>query len=153
MSSQSFSLPSTLSDRPDQQHLEQTLARVLAERGDGIEFAVLFGSMARGNWSRGSDFDVLIGLRAADGLRFVDRLGDLDALVEGNVQLFAYDRPAWERMFESYHPLLLETLEYGIPLFDRGDFAAMRARFTRWRADGTVVPLQGGWRIPAATET
>src|SRR5438105_4695193 len=76
--------------------------------------------MARGNWSRDSDYDVLVGLRRADEKWLIERIGEFEALVEGNIQVFPYDRPAWERMFESFYPLLLEALEHGMILFDRG---------------------------------
>jgi predicted nucleotidyltransferase len=140
-----------LSDRPHLDDLEGFLARLLATRADEIEFVVLFGSMARGNWSWGSDYDVLVGLRAADGKRLTDRIGELESLVDGNIQVFPYDRPAWERMFESFHPLLLEALDHGVILFDRGEFAAMRDVFSRWRAGGVVTRLDSGWRIAPPT--
>ena len=55
-----------LSDRPEIDRLWRFLERLLATRSEDVEFVVLFGSMARGNWSRGSDYDVLVGLRIAD---------------------------------------------------------------------------------------
>jgi predicted nucleotidyltransferase len=143
-------LLSALSDRPELDTLERFLARLLETRADDLEFVVLFGSMARGNWSQGSDYDVLVGLRVEDGKRLIDRIGDLESLVDGNVQVFPYDRPAWERMFESFHPLLLEALDHGVLLFDRGRFAAMREVFSGWRAAGVVTPLDSGWRLEAA---
>lgn len=136
-----------LSDRPGIDRLAHFVERVLRERGEEIEFLVLFGSMARGNWSPGSDYDVLLGLRNADGRRLIDRIGEFEALVEGDIQVFPYDRPAWERMFQSFHPLLLEALDHGVVLSDRGSFASMRAVFERWRTNGTLTRLAGGWKI------
>ncbi len=63
-----------LSDRPEVEKLEGFLEPLLQTRGDEVEFAVLFGSMARGNWLPGSDYDVLIGLREDDGKRLIDRI-------------------------------------------------------------------------------
>ena len=143
---------SALSDRPELDRLERFLGRLLEARADEVEFVVLFGSMARGNWSRGSDYDVLVGLRAADGKRLIDRIGEVEALVDGNIQVFPYDRPAWEQMFESFHPLLLEALDHGVILFDRGRFTAMRDVFRGWRAAGVVTPLRGGWKIAQPSE-
>jgi predicted nucleotidyltransferase len=144
-------LLSALSDRPNVHQLERFLARRLATRGEEIEFVVLFGSMARGNWSWESDYDLLIGLRGADGKRLTDRIGELEALAEGDLQLFPYDRPAWERMFARFHLLLLEALDHGIVLFDRGAFAAMRATFRDRLARGVVERLDGGWRVAEPT--
>jgi hypothetical protein len=50
-------------------------------------------------------------------------------------------------MFGSFHPLLLEAHEHGIPLFDRGGFAAMHEVFLSWRRNGLVEPLPAGWRF------
>ena len=65
-----------LSDRPEVAKLERFLEELLERRGEEVEFVVLFGSMARGDWSAGSDYDLLIGLRGDDGRRFIDRLGE-----------------------------------------------------------------------------
>jgi len=140
-----------LSDRPDVEQLERFLERLLARRGDEVEFVVLFGSMARGNWLPGSDYDVLIGLRVDDGKRLIDRIYELSLLAEGNIEVFPYHRAGWQRMFAELHPLLLEVLEYGVVLFDRGAFAAMREEFRRWRAEGVVTPSGFGWQIKEPT--
>ena len=136
-----------LSDRPDVGRLEDALERVLATREGEIEFIVLFGSMAKGNWSLGSDYDVLIGLTVADGMRFIDRMGQFDSITGGYVEVFPYDRPAWERMFAGFNLLFLEALADGIALFDRGGWAIMREQFLRWCADGTLTRLPSGWKI------
>ena len=138
---------SALSDRPEIDRLRDFLERLLGARPEDLEFVVLFGSMARGNWSRGSDYDVLVGLRAEDGRRLTDRMGDFESLVDGNIQVFPYDRPGWEQMFRSFHPLLLEALDHGVILFDRGRFATMRDVFRGWRAAGVVTPVSSGWKI------
>ena len=134
-----------LSDRPEVEKLERFL-KTLEERKGEIEFIVLFGSMARGDWSAGSDYDLLIGLSGDDGKRFIDRLGEFSPR-EGNIEVFPYSRSEWRRMFEGFHPLLLEALEYGLVLWDRGAFAEMRERFRRWREEGRVAPWRCGWRI------
>ena len=65
MLGRSFALLAHLSDRPEGDKLEQLLHALLGQQGDELAFVVLFGSMARGDWSLGSDYDVLIGLRTA----------------------------------------------------------------------------------------
>ena len=62
-----------LSDRPEAEKFAAFLDALLAQRSAELEFIVLFGSMARGDWSRGSDYDVLIGLCGEDGKRLLDR--------------------------------------------------------------------------------
>lgn len=136
-----------LSDRPEVEKLERFLQRTLTKRREELEFVVLFGSMARGDWARGSDYDVLIGLGGDDGKRLIDRMAEFDTPVEANIEVFPYSRSQWQRMFDGFHPLLLEALENGIVLWDRGGFAEMRDTFSRWRDTGLVVPWKMGWKI------
>lgn len=121
----------------------------MEERGDEIEFIVLFGSRAKGEWSRGSDYDLLIGLRTNDGKRLSDRIYEFSLLCKGEIEPFPYSRSEWERMFDEFHTLLLEALEYGIIIFDRGAFAEMKRIFSEWREKGIVMPTGTGWRIKA----
>lgn len=132
---------------PDHELFERTIQRLLMERGEEIEFLVLFGSIARGDWSWRSDYDLLLGLRGEDGMRFVDRLLVFAPWIEGNIDLFPYSRSEWERMFAARHPLLLEALDHGVVLWDRGAFARMREIFQGWKARGEVERLPSGWRI------
>jgi len=142
-----FNLPETLSAHPEAENLKKFVGRVLSERGDEIAFIVVFGSAAKGKWTVRSDLDVFIGLSVDDGLRLIDRIGQFAGLVEGNLEVFPYARSEWKRMFEGLHPLLLEVLEDGIVLFDKGDFAAMRETFRKWRSDGLVIRNPFGWQI------
>lgn len=136
-----------LSDRPEIDRLQTFVQRLLDERGDEVEFVVLFGSMARGDWLPGSDYDVFIGLRGDDGLRLVDRMLEFSQLAEGTVEVFPYARSQWDRMFRGPSAFLLEVLEHGVVLWDHGGFAEMRRTFHRWREAGLVTPYTRGWRI------
>ncbi|MFN0074768.1 MAG: nucleotidyltransferase domain-containing protein [Chloroflexota bacterium] len=136
-----------LSDRPRIQDLERFLKLMMDHRND-LEFVVLFGSMAHGNWTRSSDYDVLVGLQSEDGQRIIDRMTAFDQYVQGNIEVFPYARSEWQRMISQYHPLYLDALDYGIVLLDRGRFADLRQQFLEWKRDGVVEPLKhGGWRI------
>jgi hypothetical protein len=117
------------------------LDALLAQRSAELEFIVLFGSMARGDWSRGSDYDVLIGpLRRGRQTparpawqSLCRRVGSPSTCSLQPVRVAA-DVP-------TYHPLLLEALEHGVLLWDRGAFAEMRATFRQWRQRGQVQPV------------
>lgn len=135
-----------LSDRPDVEKLERFLADLLERRCEEIEFVVLFGSMARGDWSAGSDYDLLIGLSYDDGKRFIDRLGEFTPK-EGSIEIFPYSLSEWRRMFAEHHPLLLEALAHGIVLWDKGTFSEMRKTFQEWLKSGKVTPWRNGWKI------
>jgi len=136
-----------LSDRPDVDQFTAFLNAVLAQRSATLEFIVLFGSMARGDWSRGSDYDVLIGLCGDDNQRLLDRMAEFAPSVRIALDIFPYSRSEWQRMFENRHPLLLEVLAYGVVLWDQGAFAKMRATFQEWRQQGQVQPWRCGWKI------
>jgi predicted nucleotidyltransferase len=135
-----------LSDRPRVSELRSYVERVLAAKGEEIEFMVLYGSMARGNWDRHSDFDLLIGLRGEDDKRFIDRLREFDEFDPGPVESFVYSRSEWEQMWRQLHLTLLECADYGIPLFDRGGWAKIQAEFAGYVRDQVVEKLRGGWR-------
>lgn len=139
-------MPGPRWEGPEAEPLRRYVDRVLQERAEEVEFLVLFGSRARGDWTRDSDFDVLVGLRGDDGRRWVDRLAEWEAR-EGPVDVFPYARSEWERMFQDRHLLLLDALEHGVVLWDRGSFERMRATFRQWREAGRVVPWRSGWRI------
>jgi predicted nucleotidyltransferase len=138
-----------LSDRPDVDQFTAFLNAVLAQHSAALEFIVLFGSMARGDWSRGSDYDVLIGLREDDNKRLLDRMAEFAPAVRIALDVFPYSRSEWQHMFADRHPLLLEALAYGIILWDQGEFATMRATFHQWRQQGQVQPWRCGWKIAA----
>ena len=139
----------TLSDRPEVKQFTTFLDTLLAQRREELAFIVLFGSMARGDWSRGSDYDVLIGLCGEDGKRLLDRMAEFtpSASVRIAIDVFPYSCSEWQRMFQDYHPLLLEALEYGVVLWDRGAFAEMRTIFRQWRQHSHVRPWRSGWKI------
>lgn len=142
-----WNLLKTLSDRPEVDKLASFLHALVDRHGEELEFVVLFGSMARGNWSRGSDYDLLIGLRDEDDKRLIDRMAEFSPPVDTDIEVFPYDRGEWQRMFREYHPLLLEALEYGVVLWDRGAFADMRGTFRQWRESDRVQPWRSGWKI------
>lgn len=74
-------------------------------------------------------------------------MGEFDTIVEGNIEVFPYDRPAWERMFAGFNLLFLEAMADGVILFDRGSAARMRTQFEGWRTSGVLTRLPHGWKI------
>jgi len=119
---------------------------VLEQRGDEIEFIVLFGSMARGNWSPGSDYDLLIGLRIDDGKRLLDRIYEFEQIAPGPIEPFVYSRSEWTKMWRDLHLTFLEAADYGVVLFDRGGWASVRTEFERLLSSGAIERQPGGWQ-------
>ncbi|MCE2396792.1 nucleotidyltransferase domain-containing protein [Candidatus Poribacteria bacterium] len=136
-----------LSNRPHVEKLWEFVDRVLKQKGDEIEFIVLYGSMAKGNWSIGSDYDVLIGLCIDDGKRFIDRLYDYSLLTSAPIDIFAYSQSELDLMFKNFHLTLLESLNHGIALFDRGRWAEMQKQFKEWKTSGVIEQIPVGWRV------
>ncbi len=136
-----------LSDRPNIECLRDFVNRVLAEKGDEIEFIVLYGSMAKGNWSQESDYDVLIGLRIDDNKRFIDRLYDYSLLSRGPIETFVYSKSEIQIMFENFHLTLLESLNHGIVIYDKGEWAKMREQFARMLEKQVIQPVEYGWKV------
>ena len=136
-----------LSNRPHVERLWEFVDQVLKQKGDEIEFIVLYGSMAKGNWSVGSDYDILIGLCVDDGKRFLDRLYEYSLLTTGPIDIFAYSKSELDLMFKNFHLTLLESLNHGIVLFDRGRWMEMREQFEEWKALGVIEQISVGWQI------
>ena len=136
-----------LSDRPQVDKLWEFVDRVLNKKGPEIEFIVLYGSMAKGNWSVGSDYDLLIGLCIDDGKRFLDRLYDYSMLTFAPIDIFVYSRSELDLMFKNFHLTLLESLNHGVVLFDRGRWSEMRVQFKQWKESGVIEQIPLGWRI------
>jgi predicted nucleotidyltransferase len=135
-----------LSDRPNVERLRRYVETALTERGAEIEFIVLYGSMARGNWSRDSDFDLLIGLRIDDDKRFLDRIYEYEQIAPGPIEPFVYSRSEWQQMWRDLHLTFLEAADHGIPLFDRGAWARVCTEFARHLTAGVVERRPGGWQ-------
>ena len=136
-----------LSNRPHVEKLWGFVDRVLKQKGDEIEFIVLYGSVAKGNLSVGSDYDILIGLCIDDGKRFIDRLYDYSLLTSAPIDIFAYSQSELDLMFKDFHLALLESLNHGVVLFDRGRWAKMREQFEEWKTSGVIEQMPLGWRI------
>ena len=84
-----------------------------------VRAAVVIGSVARGDFNRWSDIDVLI---IAEGLpaRALDRLTLLSSRPPG-VQPIAWTSAEWEREVARGNPMALEALEKGVWLAGSAD--------------------------------
>lgn len=147
MRSWSLNLPEELSAHPEFEDLKAFVERLMCECGDEIAFIVVFGSAAKGKWTVNSDIDVFVGMNCDDGLRLIDRIAQFAELAQGNLEIFPYARSQWQRMFKTLNPLLLEVLEDGVVLVDKGEFASMREIFHKLRSDGLILSTEFGWRI------
>ncbi|MCX8162364.1 MAG: nucleotidyltransferase domain-containing protein [Candidatus Bathyarchaeota archaeon] len=103
-----------------------SLEKVLAEairRVTGrfkTDLMILHGSYAKGTYIEGySDVDILVvsdDFKEVDPLARIGILADLLAGLDKPVEALAYTRDEFLREIRSFNPLVLDALEYGIPL-------------------------------------
>ncbi|MEM2878909.1 MAG: nucleotidyltransferase domain-containing protein [Candidatus Hadarchaeales archaeon] len=131
---------------------------LLIERlGDRLRSLVLFGSVARGDWRKDSDIDLLV---IAEGSE--DPIRALDELVE--VELELRKAPEYSRaLAEGFYPkiqhyplsppdlgkmprILLDAVADGIVIYDRGEFreTAERLRARLMESNSYRVELMNG---------
>lgn len=135
-----------LRDLPKFDSLKIFLERVL--RMDGLKSIVLFGSMARGDYTKFSDYDLLIVVER-DERRFMDRLLEYYGYSEGSVEPFVYTKEEVMEMFEGFNPLILDALKDGVVLIDDGTWSSLKERFSELLRRGVLRPKPKGWRIEA----
>lgn len=140
----SWSLPE-LSYAPLRDRLQEGVHH-LRTLEDEVDFAVLFGSATRGEARRGSDLDLLLGLRKDGSVRFMDRIDRFTGWCPA-VEAFPY-YPSELRLMESQlHMTLLEAADHGLALFDRGSWAEIRQRLRGLMDGGRVVRRHRGWWV------
>jgi predicted nucleotidyltransferase len=151
MPAASWSLPAALCDRPHQRTLQETLQRLDERYGDACEAAVVFGSLARGDYGRDSDCDLLT--IAQDTMPYHERqLMAACELAGPRVELLIYTPAEVECMWSDRNLLLLEALADGLVLRDRaGQWARLSSRHQAEQAAGRLTRTRGGWKIVPAT--
>jgi len=117
---------------------------ILKQKGDRILSIILFGSMAKGNYTKYSDHDLLI-LVSHEELNFKDRLYEYSLPSDGWVEPLVYTREEVEFMLGDLHPLILETLKDGLVIYDRGLWSSLKAKFNELLERGTITPKEEGW--------
>jgi predicted nucleotidyltransferase len=128
-------------------HLQESkittlLEKALREKSATIEpeSIILFGSFAKGNYTESSDVDILIVLKS--DLDWFDRqllVSGLDAII--------YTPEELERMFYENKGFILDVLEDGIVLHDKGYWKAMKREFLDKKKSGTIKKIKNGWKI------
>lgn len=138
---------SQLSGRPRLDGFRAFLENLMRQRGADVEFVVLFGSMARGDWSRGSDFDVLVGLRRDEEERWIDRLVPFTRMAGATpIEALPYTLDEIERMFCHFNLVVLAALRDGIVLYDDGKWADYQRRYRSLIEQGLLIQEgRQGW--------
>ncbi len=147
MRRRSWSLQKKLRDLPRYSSLENYVKTLMKEKGDRVESIVLFGSMAKGNYTKFSDYDLLI-IVSRESLSFKDRLYEYSLYSDGWVEPFTYTKEEVEKMFREFNPLILDALKDGIIIYDKtGFWKDLKKKFNKLLSSGTITPKKNGWII------
>jgi predicted nucleotidyltransferase len=135
------------------EQLKETIKTVAADAlGDDVAAVVLYGSYATGQETEYSDIDLLIvverqfaswrerrqceiALRKA----FYRRVGQVSPVVLSVNDL--------QRALDGYYPLILDILETGWVLLDKGCFADVRARFDELKHGALRRAADRHWQV------
>ncbi len=131
---------------PSSDLLFDFIEKLLAAKKDIVKSVVLFGSMAKMEYTRFSDYDLFIVVER-EQVRFLDRLPEYYGLTSGRIEPLVYIRTEVESMFEDCNPLLLDVLRDGIVLHDDGFWKDLKTRFEHLLQTGAVTPKRNGWII------
>ena len=107
---------------------------------------ILHGSVARGLHGPWSDIDVIVVADFRES--FLDRILRLLELAEPSlpVEPLGYTPEELERMLEQLNPLVLDALEFGVPLLGEERFRALRRRLEELKHEGLQRDELGwGW--------
>lgn len=102
---------------------------------------VLFGSLAKGNYSESSDIDLLI--VAESNLNWFDRHRG----IENGMDVFIYTPDEIEKMLSMDNGFILDTLEDGTALYDDGYWKRMKKKFSDRKKSGIIKKIKNGWKI------
>ena len=135
-----------LRELPRSTSLEKYLNELFKEKGNSIVSIILFGSMARGDYTKYSDYDLLI-IISSDKLNFKDRLLEFSKFSDGWVEPLVYTEEEAAQMFRDFNVLILDALKDGIVIYDRGFWDKLKESFNALLRKGVIAPKACGWRI------
>ena len=138
-----------LRELPRYSSLEKYVKRLMEGKGDKVVSVVLFGSMAKGDYTKFSDYDLLI-VVSEERLGFKDRLYEYALYSDGWVEPFVYTVEEVRKMFREYNPLILDALKDGIVIYDSSGFwVRLKEEFKELLESGVITPKENGWRVKA----
>jgi len=135
-----------LRELPRFSSLKSFIDAILKQKGDRILSIILFGSMAKGNYTKYSDYDILL-IVSHEELSFKDRLYEYSLPSNGWVEPFVYTQEEVKSMLSTFHPLILDSLKDGLVIYDEGFWNGLKATFHELLEKGILSPKKGGWII------
>ena len=110
----------------------------------GLNFVILYGSRARGDYSWNSDVDLVICSPAFDGVRVLDRFDIIAecslAGISAEIEPVCYSAAEALSALDAGRVTILEALQDGIDLFDDGSILPeLHAKFDALKASGRIA--------------
>jgi predicted nucleotidyltransferase len=120
--------------------------------GEELAAVVLYGSYAVGREDEYSDIDLLIVIERQfqdwrERRQLEVELRKLFSRSVGPVSPVVLSVDDLSRALEAYYPLLLDALETGVVLFDKGCFAELRVRFSELKQSGLHRDGDHYWHV------
>ena len=103
-----------------------------------LEFAVLFGSRARGDYLKNSDFDILFVSKRFPKDIF-ERLKQVQDLLPNNVEPICYTLDEFEENLKGYNVIVWEALRDGKPLLGANRFERYTLRFEEAKRKKEII--------------
>ena len=127
--------------------LREALKRIT--RSFRVDLVLLHGSYAKGTYiDEFSDVDLLIVSDDFEGMPIGERFSMLAELLSGMekaVEAFAYTRREFLENMRNFNPLVLDALEYGVPLLKSKFYDEALKEFKRLKEIYKLKPLKRGW--------
>lgn len=131
---------------PHYESLKNYIEAIIKAKSDRIASLILFGSMTKGNYTKYSDFDLLV-VVSKEEKSFVDRFYEYSLYSDGWVEPFVYLMKEIDYMFKSYNPFILDVLKDGIIIYDKGFWKGSKTKFEKLLKQGLIIPRENGWKI------
>jgi len=114
-----------------------------------IDLVLLHGSYAKGTYiEEFSDVDIIVVSDDFEGVPVGERLAILAELLAGmekTVEATAYTKREFIKHMRDFNPLVLDALEYGIPVFKTDFYQEVLKEFKRLKERYKLKPLKKGW--------
>lgn len=96
-----------------------------------MEFAVLFGSRARGDYLKNSDYDILLVSDSFSGMNIFSRIRMMLDLWGGKeaIEPVCFTSSEFENILRTYNAIAWESLKDGVPLFGKEKFSKYQKVF------------------------
>jgi len=114
-----------------------------------VDLVLLHGSYAKGTYIEDlSDIDLVVVSDDFEGVPIGERLSILAELLAGlekPVEAIAYTKREFIENMRSFNPLILDALEYGIPLFKTDFYDYALKEFRSLKEKHGLKPIKDGW--------